>query len=29
MRISLFRDKSNFERKGVDADVIELRYKHY
>jgi hypothetical protein len=23
------QDKSNFEKKGVDLDVIELRYKHY
>jgi len=23
------QDKSNFEKKGVDPDVIELRYKHY
>jgi len=22
-------DKSIFEKKGVDADVIDLRYKHY
>jgi len=24
-----FRNKSDFEKKGVDPDVVNLRYKHY
>ena len=27
--ISFFRERSEFERKGVEEDIINLRYKHY
>ena len=26
---NLFRDRSFFEDKGLDEDVVDLRYKHY
>ena len=27
--IFAFRDRAEFEKKSVDKDVIDLRYKHY
>ena len=24
-----YRDKSEFEKKGLDPDVVEIRFKHY